>query len=566
MDRRSFFSSSLAGAVSAPLASSQTARSATQGGFPDIIRPPDVVAVRLGKTLTNLDRRGTRWKGMDVTIITEPRGSAKTLELPIAVSAPETPLEHILLRWRSRLPQHARFLADHWERSYGDLEWRCTVGNRVMPWYFLATDGPHTYGYGVQTGASAICFWQADTEGVSLWLDLRSGSGPVHLGPRELDAAVVVSYSSTPGQGPFAAACAFCRRLSPEPRLPEAPVYGGNNWYYTYGQNFGAADILRDSELLAELAPGGGNRPFMVIDMGWSEARNGAGPVARTKASFPDMDGLAGKMKEAGVRPAIWTRPLLTVEQLPETWRLKGSEARVKVPFFILDPSVPEVLRHVAASIRTLHDWGFELIKHDFSTYDILGRWGFEMGVMLTPSGWRFDDNTRTTAEIVSALYRAIREAAGESLLIGCNTIGHLGAGLFELQRIGDDTSGREWERTRKMGVNTLAFRLPQHNRFFSADADCVPITAAIPWRMTRQWLDLVARSGTPLFVSADPSVIGAEQKGALKRAFALAAKPQPPAEPLDWLDTTAPRRWRFGNQRAAYNWDPGDGASPFST
>ena len=37
--------------------------------------------------------------------------------------------------------------------------------------------------------------------------------------------------------------------------------------------------------------------------------------------------------------------------------------------------------------------------------------------------------------------------------------------------RTGDDTSGRIWERTRRMGVNTLAFRLPQHNAFYHIDA-----------------------------------------------------------------------------------------------
>jgi len=63
------------------------------------------------------------------------------------------------------------------------------------------------------------------------------------------------------------------------------------------------------------------------------------------------------------------------------------------------------------------------------------------------------------------------------------------------------------------MGVNTLAFRMAQHNRFFAADADCVPLTGGIPWELTRQWLDLVARSGTALFVSVDPAAITAEQR-----------------------------------------------------
>ena len=56
------------------------------------------------------------------------------------------------------------------------------------------------------------------------------------------------------------------------------------------------------------------------------------------------------------------------------------------------------------------------------------------------------------------------------------------------------------------MGVNTLAFRLPQHNRFFAVDADCVPCTPQTPWELNQRFLDLVARSGTALFVSVDPS------------------------------------------------------------
>ena len=144
--------------------------------------------------------------------------------------------------------------------------------------------------------------------------------------------------------------------------------------------------------------------------------------------------------------------------------------------------------------------------------------------------------------------------------------MGHLGAGLFELQRIGDDTSGRDWERTRKMGVNTLAFRLPQHNTFFSADADCVAITPQVPWNMTRQWLDLIARSGTALFVSADPKSIGPEQKTALRAAFQFASKPQGNVEPLDWRETTAPEKWSFGGSKSTYQWYLPEGASPFAT
>jgi alpha-galactosidase len=133
------------------------------------------------------------------------------------------------------------------------------------------------------------------------------------------------------------------------------------------------------------------------------------------------------------------------------------------------------------------------------------------------------------------------------------------------MQRTGDDTSGRDWNRTRKMGVNTLAFRGPQHNTFFALDADCAGITRQIPWERNRQWLDLLARSGTALFVSAAPDAVAAEQREAIRQAFQIAAVARPTGEPLDWLDNTEPQRWNFAGQKANYQWFGKDGVSPLA-
>jgi alpha-galactosidase len=75
------------------------------------------------------------------------------------------------------------------------------------------------------------------------------------------------------------------------------------------------------------------------------------------------------------------------------------------------------------------------------------------------------------------------------------------------------------------------------------------------PWNLTRQWLDLVARSGTALFVSADPAAITAEQKPVLKAALAAAARVQEPGAPLDWMDTMTPERWLLDGKTVRYNW-----------
>jgi alpha-galactosidase len=142
--------------------------------------------------------------------------------------------------------------------------------------------------------------------------------------------------------------------------------------------------------------------------------------------------------------------------------------------------------------------------------------------------------------------------------------VGHLSAGLFETQRTGDDVSGKVWERTRRMGVNTLAFRLPQHGTFFAMDPDCVPLTEAVPWTLTRSWLDAVAASGAVLIVSASAASVTAERKAAIRDAFALAVGGAE-AKPVGWMDSRTPENWRGRDARETrYEWLEAGGADPF--
>jgi alpha-galactosidase len=307
----------------------------------------------------------------------------------------------------------------------------------------------------------------------------------------------------------------------------------------------------------------------MVIDAGWQadsspERPVGHGPWDRGNKGFPDIPGIADAIRDIGARPGIWVRPLGANPDEEDAVLLPAehghnASGRDK----LLDPSIPEVLERISGIFSTLRGWGYEMIKHDFSTCDIFGLWGVTMKSALTMGGWHFADRSRTTAEIILDLYRAIRTGAGTALLIGCNTLSHLGAGLFDLQRTGDDTSGQAWERTRKLGVNTLAFRMAQHGTFYMADADCVGLTKKVPWDLNKQWLDLLAESGTPLFVSADPDAMGPEQSKALKRALALNAEPREPGEPLDWMDSVCPRQWKLSGKVRDFSWYGPDGVPP---
>ena len=405
-----------------------------------------------------------------------------------------------------------------------------------------------------------MCSWNVDAAGISLWADVRSGGTSLQLGPRSLTVCDIMCRAGREGESAFAAIRTFCRQMCASPRIPSLPIYGSNDWYWAYGKN-SASSVLTDAKNIVELSPTGANRPFAVIDDGWQPGRGaekaGAGTWDRGNDKFGDMQALAANIRQAGARPGIWIRPLQAPVDVPDAWRSSRDRN-------MLDPTVPEVLRKVSEDVARVRQWGYELVKHDYTTFDIFGRWGFQMGSAMTRDGWTFaSGRSRTTAEIINDLYRTIRLAAGDAVVIGCNTVSHLSAGVFDVCRIGDDTSGTEWARTRKMGVNTLAFRGPQHGTFYVADPDCVGVTNAIPWSFNKQWLNLLAQSGTMLFVSLAPDALGAEQRRDLRAALALAAAPHPLGEPLNWQHSTLPTKWRLINREVVFDWNAGDGAGP---
>ena len=220
-----------------------------------------------------------------------------------------------------------------------------------------------------------------------------------------------------------------------------------------------------------------------------------------------------------------------------------------------LDPTNENVKELIRSDIEKIKTWGYELIKHDFSTVDLFGNYGKDLGDTITNcESWHFADETKTNAEIVLDFYHLIREACGDMLIIGCNTVSHLCAGLVHINRTGDDTSGKEWERTRNMGVNTLAFRLAQNNAFYLVDADCVGILDDnIPWEKNRQWLDLLSKSDTALFISCGKAT--EEQEADIKEAYREIQRNHQ-IQPVDIYENRIPRKWQIDGVISEYYWD----------
>ena len=512
------------------------------------IKLPDSIAVQTDSGWFDLKSSNqNKWAYKDV--IVELKSIADVVSVQVQSST--IALKTVKLSWNHEFSKNAQLLGDHWERSYGDLQWKPVNATAKMPWYVIQHDESSTNCFGVKTGCNAICYWQAGEDKLSLSLDTKSGGNGVQLGHRTLHAANIITTKNIANENVLATARRFCKMMCDKPRTVSQPVYGINDWYFAYGNN-SAELILHHTSLMAALVTSTSNKPFSVVDDGWYEGNVCLSPNKK----FGDMNKLTDSIKKLGMRPGLWTRVLCAEENEKQNLLLTSIKGRNDVKHPSLDPTIDENIERIKNYMLAYKQWGYEMVKHDYTTYDLLGRWGFEMTDDITEPNWHFNDVTKTNAEIILNLYRAIREAAGDTYIIGCNTISHLSAGLFELNRIGDDTSGNEWDRTRKMGVNTMGFRMMQHKTFYEVDGDCVGLTNKVPWEKNKQWMQLLAQSSAPLFISAQPDAIGEEQKQFIKKSFAEAAKPQPIGEPLDWLTNLLPSQWKLNGKEVYFDWN----------
>lgn len=480
----------------------------------------------------------------DTVIETEKRENEFDLYITATIDKPK----FVELHWQADTSDNILVLGDEWERSYGNLEFKSLAdNNRAMPWYFIATDKETSFCLGVKTQPNSFVSFRYDKNGITALVDCRNGGNGVHLGGRKICLCTFISSAYQNGDI-FENLRDFCKKMCYSPILPKERVYGGNNWYYAYGKS-NYKQIISDAKLQAQLAEGIDNKPFQVIDDCW-QPKKCCGPWVPNR-KFKDMQKLASEIKDIGARPGIWVRLLRNKDRaLKKNMRILRKGKRN-----YLDPTHPTVQKYIRNDIERIKSWGYELIKHDFSTADLFGDYGGNLSDTITKiDGWHFYDKTKTNAEIVLDFYRLILDAAGDMLIIGCNTISHLSAGLVHISRTGDDTSGREWDRTKTMGVNTLAFRLAQNEIFYMCDADCVGILKKnIPWEKNSQWLHLLSYSNTPLFVSCT-NEIDDKQRADLKKAYKTFNEPHT-IKPLDIFETRTPERWLIDGEEIKYNW-----------
>ncbi len=433
------------------------------------------------------------------------------------------PVKYLKLRFRGDMSGVSSVYGDVWERSSPTavLEWRSVNGGRAMPWFCYAKAGEQVKCYGVKTGADCFAFWQIDPYGVTLFLNLTCDARGTDL-KEPLVACEVVELLGAEGEDAYKVACRFAQKMCDNPVNPKNPVFGVNNWYWAYG-DITRESVLRETDYLMEMTCGVKNKPYMIIDDGWQINRTFGeygyiGGEWKPSAKFGDMAETCDKIHEKGANAGLWFRPLLTIEKLPEeVFTAEESHGRT------LDPSHPLVLEKVKEDAKRIADWGFDLIKHDFSTMDALGLFpcAAENFGELSKNR-RYYDNSKTTATIIKNLYKAIQSGAGKADIIGCNVFGHLSAGIHSLQRVGADTSGRSFEWTRADGVNSV-MRLPQNGTFWNVDPDCAAFTARVDGGLNLDFLEMCAITGMTTLASVTPYTLNEEELKRINAIFKIA-------------------------------------------
>lgn len=456
-------------------------------------------------------------------------------------------ISHIFLTYDFEFEPSDLVYGDALERSYADLEFSHPDTKRMLFWYLFVKDEKekNMNAIGVKVQSHSIVLFKLIDNKLVVDINTQCGGQGVNLEGRELNACTLVNRTY---EYSYSSMKEFLKLLMGDitPLKPSHKIYGFNNWYYAYG-NSSYEQIMKDTYLLKEVSKDNKNRPYMVIDDGWSI--NSCGGPWEANDKFIDMGKLAKDIASNDVYPGVWFRPL---RDLSDDYKDK----RNPIDNELLDPSCDEVILKIKEDVKKIINWGYTLIKYDYVTYDIFHKFAFDMDENLTEQGWTFKDNHYTNAELILRIYKAIRVAAKDAILIGCNTISHLCAGLVELNRIGDDTSGKEWKRTKDFGVNTLAFRLIQNNIFYVVDADCVGITNNIPWSQNKEWLELLAKSGSPLFVSCDPDVANETIKKDLTEAFKINAIQENECYPVDLNLNLTPSKWMIDGKLVSFNWN----------
>jgi alpha-galactosidase len=289
---------------------------------------------------------------------------------------------------------------------------------------------------------------------------------------------------------PYLDAVARENRLDPESGLNSVPPSGWCSWYQFSGEDYigrlTADDIKDNLDAIHEMKD---QLPLEIIqiDDGFETQ---VGDWYSFNQGFKDgLTPLAKAIREKDFLPGIWLAPFILhpkskLSSVHPDWLLRNRFGRpVNAGFWLnsfaqaLDLTHPDALSYVYDVVHSAtHEWGFSYLKLDF------------LYAAALPG--RYQDPTKTRAQVLRSGLEKVREAAGEeTFLLGCGCPIGSAIGLVEGMRIGADTARRWWPSYRGFtsilkeeasfpsafnAIHNALSRSDMHKRWWINDPDCL--------------------------------------------------------------------------------------------
>jgi alpha-galactosidase len=252
-------------------------------------------------------------------------------------------------------------------------------------------------------------------------------------------------------------------------RVPHAAPTGWGSWYHYFTDV--TADDVREN--VAAIDDWGVPLDLVQLDDGYEAA---FGDWRTLAEGFDDIRALRDSVADAGHTTGLWLAPFyvqadsVLAQEHPD-WLLTRDGEPVDAgarhgPMYALDTTHPEVESWLRETFETVvDDWGFDYLKLDFLYCGAL-------------PGDRHADVTRT--EAYRHALHTIREAVGDTFLLGCGAPQFASVGLVDAMRVGPDTAPY-WRRqgdsasqpAHENAVRNVLNRQLWHRRLWLNDPDC---------------------------------------------------------------------------------------------
>jgi alpha-galactosidase len=310
-------------------------------------------------------------------------------------------------------------------------------------------------------------------------------------------------------------------RISNLPKPPD----GWCSWYHYYhdiSQNVIKENLEKIHEIKDRLP-----LQLIQIDDGFQAE---VGDWLELNDRFPNgLTSLAEDIKNAGFSPGLWLAPFIlhprakTVQNHPE-WLLRNRMGSLVRTGFVwnslgaaLDLTHPGALDYVREVIGTaVHQWGFPYLKLDF--------------LYAAALKGKYQDGTKTRAQVLRLGMEAIREAAGEkTVLVGCGApLGSM-LGIVDIMRIGPDVNptwtpsfsgiSKPFKNEPSMpsarnSIQNIITRSPLHNRWWVNDPDCLLLRSDSELTLPeiQSLATSIAMTGGSILVSDDMTQLPSER------------------------------------------------------